>query len=120
MIIKGESEMAQLQTREPDRQHRIITIVVMTIVAVLIIYGGFFLLPVWGGYTYLLMVILLLLLLVYWHWRQTAYRCTHCGHEFKISFWQDLITAHTFSKKYVKCPGCDIRDYATEVLVTRN
>jgi len=52
-------------------------------------------------------------LLVRWHANSTAYRCAACGHEFVISVFTDLISPHFFSKKYLKCPQCDKRSWAT-------
>ena len=46
--------------------------------------------------------------------------CTNCDHEFEISFWQDLITMHMPGKKFLKCPKCSYKDYAIELVKTKN
>ena len=55
-------------------------------------------------------------LLVRWHANSTAYRCPVCGHEFEISVLTDFISPHTTSKKFLKCPQCGKRKWATVLL----
>jgi DNA-directed RNA polymerase subunit RPC12/RpoP len=57
-----------------------------------------------------------LFLLVRWHARSTAYRCPACGHEFEISTLTDFLSPHTTSKKFLKCPQCGKRKWATVLL----
>jgi DNA-directed RNA polymerase subunit RPC12/RpoP len=52
-------------------------------------------------------------LLVRWHANSTAYRCSGCDHEFEISTLADLISPHIPNKKYLKCPQCGKRNWAT-------
>jgi DNA-directed RNA polymerase subunit RPC12/RpoP len=54
-----------------------------------------------------------LLLVIETHVRAGGYRCGKCGHEFQINALQDLIGPHTLAKKYVKCPQCGKRSWAT-------
>jgi len=55
-------------------------------------------------------------LLVRWHARSTVYRCPDCGHEFEISVLTDFISPHWGSRKYLKCPECCRRDWATVLM----
>lgn len=57
-----------------------------------------------------------LFLLVRWHAHSTAYRCPGCGHEFEISVLTDFISPHTAEKKYLKCPQCGKKRWATVLL----
>ena len=57
-----------------------------------------------------------LFLLVRWHANSTAYRCPACGHEFEISTLTDFISPHTTSKKFLKCPQCGKRKWATVLM----
>ena len=57
-----------------------------------------------------------LFLLVRWHANSTAYRCPECGHEFEISVLTDFISPHTPNKKYLKCPQCGKRKWATVLM----
>jgi DNA-directed RNA polymerase subunit RPC12/RpoP len=57
-----------------------------------------------------------LFLLVRWHARHTAYRCPACGHEFEISLLTDLASLQIPDKKYLKCPRCGRRKWATVLM----
>ena len=57
-----------------------------------------------------------LFLLFRYHANNTAYRCPQCGHEFEISVLTDFISPHTTTKKYLKCPQCGKRKWATVLL----
>jgi len=53
--------------------------------------------------------------LAWWNARHTGYRCQHCGHEFEVSMWTELVTFQGMGGggwKYVKCPQCDRRSRA--------
>ncbi len=52
-------------------------------------------------------------LLVRWHANSTAYRCSACSSEFEISVLTDLVSPHWGSRKYLRCPECGRRDWAT-------
>lgn len=52
-------------------------------------------------------------LLVRWHANSTVYRCAACNHEFGIAVFTDLISPHLLSRKYLKCPQCSKRSWAT-------
>jgi DNA-directed RNA polymerase subunit RPC12/RpoP len=57
-----------------------------------------------------------LFLLVRWHARVTAYRCGNCGNEFEISTLADFLSPHLPQKKFLKCPGCGHRSWATVLM----
>ena len=57
--------------------------------------------------------------LVRWHARTFAYRCSRCGHEFVISALTDFVSPHVPDKKYLRCPSCRKRDWATILVQTR-
>lgn len=57
-----------------------------------------------------------LLLLVRWHANNTAYRCPACGYEFEISVFTDFASLQVPHRKYVKCPQCGKRDWATVLM----
>jgi DNA-directed RNA polymerase subunit RPC12/RpoP len=65
------------------------------------------------------MILILLTVIIFLHSKNSAYICKNCSHEFEISFWQDLLTAHVPGKKMLKCPECSYRDYATELIKTK-
>ncbi|MGG7177840.1 MerR family transcriptional regulator [Clostridium paraputrificum] len=63
------------------------------------------------------MVILIfagMLLLVYRHQITTGYICSFCEKRFSIGFIEDLISPQNSGKKYVKCPYCKNRTWASE------
>lgn len=57
-----------------------------------------------------------LYLLVRWHATSTAYRCPACGCVFGISVFADFISPQRVDKKYVKCPQCAKRYWATVLM----
>jgi len=57
-----------------------------------------------------------LFLLVRWHTGTTAYRCPTCEHEFEISVLTDLVSPHVPDKKYLQCPQCGKRNWATVLM----
>jgi DNA-directed RNA polymerase subunit RPC12/RpoP len=57
-----------------------------------------------------------LFLLVRWHANNTAYRCPACGWEFEISVFIDFASPHMPNKKYLKCPQCGKRNWATVLM----
>jgi DNA-directed RNA polymerase subunit RPC12/RpoP len=54
-----------------------------------------------------------LFILVRWHASVTAYRCPSCAHEFVISPLTDFLSPHLLSVKYLRCPSCRVRGWAT-------
>ena len=54
-----------------------------------------------------------LFLLVRWHAHSTAYRCPSCAEVFTISTLTDLISPQVPQGKYLTCPGCGKRSWAT-------
>jgi DNA-directed RNA polymerase subunit RPC12/RpoP len=57
-----------------------------------------------------------LLLLVKWHAANTVYRCQACGNVFSISMMTDAISPHLLDRKYLKCPECGKRSWATVLM----
>ena len=55
-------------------------------------------------------------LLVRWHAHSTAYRCPACGQEFEIAVLTDLVSPHFRSRKYLRCPQCGKRGWATVLM----
>lgn len=40
---------------------------------------------------------------IWFHARETAYRCEHCGHEFTVPAWKETISPHLLETKYLRC-----------------
>jgi DNA-directed RNA polymerase subunit RPC12/RpoP len=59
-----------------------------------------------------------LFLLVRWHAKSTAYRCPACGSEFEISVLTDFASLQLPGRKYLKCPQCGKRSWATVLMRT--
>ncbi len=57
-----------------------------------------------------------LFLLVGWHANHTAYRCPVCGSEFEIAVLTDFAGPQIPDKKYLKCPQCGKRNWATVLM----
>ena len=106
--------------KEPSLSYRVLTSLIIISFILLTIFGSFFLAPVIGYFPFYFAIFLLLALLIFFHSKNTAYICKNCNHEFEISFWQDLTSAHTPGKKMLKCPECSYKDYATELVKTKN
>ncbi len=74
--------------------------------------GAFLFLPkywyLWG-----LIVVGGLLLLLWWQTRSFGYRCANCGNEFAISILANFTAVNGGAKRYVKCPACGERSWAT-------
>lgn len=64
-------------------------------------------------------VFAMLFWLIWWHARNTAYRCDHCGHEFAVSAWRDAFSPHLMTSKYLKCPECGQRSWAKALVRER-
>ncbi len=54
------------------------------------------------------------LLYARWETKHFAYRCARCGHEFDISLWTCMIALGGLDK-YLKCPKCHKRSWATMI-----
>jgi DNA-directed RNA polymerase subunit RPC12/RpoP len=70
----------------------------------------------WWPFSLLLYLAILgasLTILVRSHSRDTNYSCRACDTRFEISPWQDFISPHTLTQKYLKCPHCGARSWAT-------
>ena len=78
---------------------------------------GAFLIPlagdVVGGALFVIVGAVGLSALARWHARRTAYRCRACGHEFEISLAADFLSFHFWTTKYLRCPRCQKRSWAT-------
>lgn len=112
--------MANYIFKEPSMRYRVLTSLLLISFILIIILGSFFLAPMMGYVPFYILIFMLLFLLVFFHSKNTAYICKNCDHEFEISFWQDLISMHTPGKKLLKCPECSYKDYATELVKTKN
>ena len=112
--------MSSYVFKEPSMRYRILILSLLFSIILITILGGYFLAPIMGYVPFFVLVFLLLFLLVFIHSKNTVYMCTNCDHEFEISFWQDLITMHMPGKKFLKCPKCSYKDYAIELVKTKN
>lgn len=88
-----------------------------------LIAGAILLIPVKWPAGFILWLLTLgvagMLLLVAWHSRSFAYRCANCQHEFEIPFLSDLTSPNSSRGKYLKCPQCGKRGWATVLKKTR-
>ena len=102
----------------PSLRDRITAGSAVVVVLFTIIVTGFLLLERIGVLPWILLILTLVAALTFWHSRSRAFRCRHCGHEFMITFWQDLFTinAMLFGEKMLKCPQCLVRDYHSELV----
>ena len=105
--------------KEPSLKYKVLTTSVIISLIILGILGSFLLAPKIGYIPYFIGFIIILGILIFIYSQNTAYICKSCNHEFEISFWQDLITAHSPGKKMLKCPECSYKDYATELIKTK-
>ena len=106
--------------KEPSLRYKVFTFLLIISFILITIFGSFFLAPVIGYIPFYAAIFLLLALFIFFHSKNTAYICKNCNHEFEISFWQDLTSMHTPGKKLLKCPECLYKDYATELVKTKN
>ena len=106
--------------KEPSMMYKVLTTSLIALFILFIILGSFFLIPVIGFIPFYFVVFIILALIIFLHSNNTAYICKNCNHEFEISFWQDLSSAHVPGKKMLKCPECSVKDYATELVKTKN
>ena len=111
--------MADYMYKEPSLSYKALTTIIIILLMISIIFGSFLVAPQVGYILFFLLVIGLVVLFIIFHNKHTAYLCKSCGHEFEISFWKDLISAHSPGKKLLSCPQCSYKDYATEVIKTK-
>ena len=57
------------------------------------------------------------LLFIKWLLNSSAYRCSECGNEFQISLATFFVSRQAPDKKYLKCPTCGKKQWATELTV---
>jgi hypothetical protein len=107
---------------EPTVKDRFFSIFFTILLILVLITSSFYITVNYGIFYFLLICILGIFLLVKWHSSTRGFKCANCGHEFTISFWQDLPTASSipFMKKMLKCPSCDYKDYASEVVLKKS
>ncbi len=110
--------MSSVTFVEPTAKDRFLAVFFSLLFIAVMILSGFFLIESYGIVSALIIFTLAIIILVKWHADTRGFKCGHCGHEFSISFWQDLPTASSipFMKKMLKCPACAYKDYATEVI----
>jgi len=106
--------------KEPSLSYKALTTIIIISLIISLIFGSFLVAPKVGYILFFLLVIGLVVLFIVVHNKHTAYLCKSCGYEFEISFWKDLITAHTPGKKLLTCPQCSYKDYASEVIKGKN
>ena len=97
--------------RKVNVRDRLITAVVV-VVAVALIVIGIRSTARFGAVAVLPIPVLVLYLLVRWHAQQFGYCCGECGTEFEISTFQDFISPHALTVKYLRCPQCGKRSWA--------
>ena len=106
---------------EPTSKDRFLSKFFSFLTLLIMIFSGFFILENYGFFIWFIIILISILLLTKWHSSNRGFKCTNCGHEFIISFWQDLPTINSilFMKKMLRCPNCEFKDYATEVVIKR-
>ena len=87
--------MPSFSYSEPTFKDSILSILLVLITITIIVFSGFFILERYGFFIWLIIVGSSLALLVKWHSSSRGFKCKHCGHEFSITFWQDLPTANS-------------------------
>ena len=113
--------MSKISFAKTQSKDRIISILFGALALIILIVSGFFVLEEHGLIPFLVIFVATISALVLWHSRSRGYQCSNCGHEFEISFWQDLPTINSifFMKKMLRCPACKFKDYATELTILR-
>ena len=103
--------------RQPTSRDRWKTGLYILLTIIIIVVTGMILMQMFGAVGLVVWIAVFvagsLFLLVRWHAKNTAYRCRVCGHEFEISTGTDLMSPHVPEKKYLKCPQCGKRSWAT-------
>ena len=113
-----EVKMSSISFTEPTSKDRFFSIFFSCLFIVICIFSAFYILEKYGIVHFLVILIISFIILVKWHSSTRGFKCANCGHEFSISFWRDLPTASSipFMKKMLKCPSCQHKDYASEVV----
>jgi DNA-directed RNA polymerase subunit RPC12/RpoP len=106
-----------LSYREISRKDWLATFARLLLLLLAIGVGSVLLLPTYW-WLWLLLVVGLLWWLVRWHAQTFAYRCANCGRVFTIPVWVDFSSLQGISRqgegrKYLKCPHCHSRTWAS-------
>ena len=113
-------KMSSYVYKEPSLKYRFIINFLIVSFILFVILGSFYIAPEIGFISFFLIVFILLVFMIFLHSNNTAYICKNCNHEFEISFWQDLTSAHSPRQKMLKCPECLLKDYASELVKTKS
>lgn len=111
----GELKLPDSIYREFNKHDLIKYIFFIFLTIVVALLDGFYILPL-SVPLYFIVLIFVIYILILWHSRTIAYHCKNCQHEFEITFWQDLFSAHLPTRKYIKCPKCEERTWATALV----
>ena len=112
--------MPSISYKESSLGDRLFSNILLLLALTIIVLSGLYILEQYGFLIYLLIVMLTNASLILWHSKTRGYRCKNCGHEFEINFWNDLISAHSFKQKMLRCPDFHCKGYATELVIKRN
>jgi DNA-directed RNA polymerase subunit RPC12/RpoP len=111
-MYNPEQESSMTPYRNPLLKDRVVTGFVLVVFTAALAIGAFRF-----GNThpagFALLACVMLLGLVGWHAASSAYRCAECGTEFEISTLRDLVSPHSPTSKYLRCPRCGKRDWAS-------
>ena len=110
--------MSDITYKEPTQTDNMISNLLVLLCSIIIILLGFFALESIGILIYSIIILIVISALVYWHTVTRGFYCKACGHEFSISFWQNLSTANAIltKKKFLTCPKCKNKDYMSELI----
>ena len=107
------------QFREPTARDWRASLRYLALYLAAIVLGAVFIIPRdWpaGFVVWLIIVFAGAFLLARWSARNSGYRCRHCGHEFEISTFTELVSPHGSGNggwTYLRCPRYDRRSRAT-------
>lgn len=113
----------KIKFEEPTRRDWVIGILSLVTFVIVIGVGAFLLIPEnWAWW--LLLVLGGTLLLAFNQNRKYGCRCRRCEHEFKISYFLNLISPHgvdgSGSWLWTKCPSCETRGKVTVIRAVRD
>ena len=116
--LNREVVMSSQSYREPALKDRLLANLLLVLVLSWIVVSAFFMFEIIDPLFWLLIVFTSIILITLWQSVTRGFRCTNCGFEFKITFWQHLATINSipFGKKMLKCPECKFKDYGTELI----
>ena len=106
------------QFREPTARDWRASLRYLALYLAAIVLGAVFIIPrLWpaGLVVWVITIFVGMLLLVRWSARNSGYRCRHCGHEFQVSVFTELVSPHGSGSggwTYLRCPRCDRRSRA--------